>query len=424
MLAAIRKHGSGVPGTVKAYRQRGGLLWRWLFVPLYRRVPWPVKARAMQRAADDRVGVHASGAAARASPGGRLGTEPVRAARERAPSGARAGCRGSRSERLCCRHSRQQAPRCLESSVPFEANDRGTRMHSNSWLAIDVGTAPMVRAQELRFAWERFVDEIERGDDEEEDPEFVREAIADSWRRSFAAGVAPTGNRFAPVIADEEETHDLWENHPLGPRGAADPQLPVGDRRRGRIPDRDQRRRRRPALHRGQRGDPHAGRRGHELRRGHAVERARRRHQRDRHRGRARPRGAGVRARALPRAGAALGLLGRADPRSRQRIADRRDRPDGRLQDRPPGQPRRRHRDRGGRRGLAAARPPGARRAPARPLRRRGDARARHDRPGGAVRPADHAAAGELGREGPPDDPARRRRARAARTGRTRSPSP
>ena len=88
-------------------------------------------------------------------------------------------------------------------------------MHSNSWLAIDVGTAPMVRAQELRFAWERFVDEIERGDDEEEDPEFVREAIADSWRRSFAAGVAPTGNRFAPVVADEEETHDLWEDHPL-----------------------------------------------------------------------------------------------------------------------------------------------------------------------------------------------------------------
>jgi hypothetical protein len=88
-------------------------------------------------------------------------------------------------------------------------------MNSNPWLAIDVGTAPMVRAQELRFAWEHFVDELERGDDEE-DPELVREAIADSWRRSFAAGVAPTGNRFAPVMADEEETHDLWENHPLG----------------------------------------------------------------------------------------------------------------------------------------------------------------------------------------------------------------
>ena len=28
--------------------------------------------------------------------------------------------------------------------------------------------------------------------------------------------MAPTGNRFAPVVADEEETHDLWEDHPLG----------------------------------------------------------------------------------------------------------------------------------------------------------------------------------------------------------------
>jgi hypothetical protein len=69
----------------------------------------------------------------------------------------------------------------------------------------------MVRAQELRFAWERFVE----GQDEE-DPQLVREAIADSWRRSSAAGVAPTGNRFAPVVAGEEETHDLWEDHPLG----------------------------------------------------------------------------------------------------------------------------------------------------------------------------------------------------------------
>ena len=84
-------------------------------------------------------------------------------------------------------------------------------MHSNSWLAIDVGTAPMVRAQELRFAWERFVE-----GEADEDPQLVREAIADSWRRSSDAGVAPTGNRFAPVVAGEEETHDLWEDHPLG----------------------------------------------------------------------------------------------------------------------------------------------------------------------------------------------------------------
>ena len=58
----------------------------------------------------------------------------------------------------------------------------------NSWLAVDAGTTPLVRAQELRFAWERFM-----ADDDEEDPQIVREAIADSWRRSSAAGVDPTG---------------------------------------------------------------------------------------------------------------------------------------------------------------------------------------------------------------------------------------
>jgi hypothetical protein len=47
MLAAIRDVGSGAPGTVAPYRDRGGLLWRWVFVPLYRRLPWALKQRAM-----------------------------------------------------------------------------------------------------------------------------------------------------------------------------------------------------------------------------------------------------------------------------------------------------------------------------------------------------------------------------------------
>ncbi len=44
---AARRLGEGVPGTVAPYRGREGRLWRLLFVPLYRRVPWPVKRRAM-----------------------------------------------------------------------------------------------------------------------------------------------------------------------------------------------------------------------------------------------------------------------------------------------------------------------------------------------------------------------------------------
>ena len=47
LQAAIRDLGSDVPGTVAPYRARGGVLWRWLFVPLYRRLPWTVKRRAM-----------------------------------------------------------------------------------------------------------------------------------------------------------------------------------------------------------------------------------------------------------------------------------------------------------------------------------------------------------------------------------------
>src|SRR3954453_13541856 len=52
--------------------------------------------------------------------------------------------------------------------------------------------------------------------DADDDPEVLREAITDSWRRSHAAGVDPTGARLAPVVADADETHDRWAGHPLG----------------------------------------------------------------------------------------------------------------------------------------------------------------------------------------------------------------
>jgi hypothetical protein len=85
---------------------------------------------------------------------------------------------------------------------------------SNTWLAFDAATAPTVRAQELRFAWERFL-----GEDDDGEPS-VRGPIADSWRRSVAAGVDPTGHTLAPVMADEQEVHELYEEHPLGRRSA------------------------------------------------------------------------------------------------------------------------------------------------------------------------------------------------------------
>src|SRR3954449_9872876 len=88
-------------------------------------------------------------------------------------------------------------------------------MSSNSWLAIDVATAPMLRAQELRFAWERFVAALDAKGEDDGEPDDVRGPIVDSWRRSFAAGVDPTGHHLAPVVASEDEADMRWREHPL-----------------------------------------------------------------------------------------------------------------------------------------------------------------------------------------------------------------
>ena len=46
-LAVLRDLGRGHPSTTAPYRPPGGLFWRWVFVPVYRRVPWSAKERAM-----------------------------------------------------------------------------------------------------------------------------------------------------------------------------------------------------------------------------------------------------------------------------------------------------------------------------------------------------------------------------------------
>jgi hypothetical protein len=48
-LAAMEDQRRRHPGaTTRPAFPRGGLFWRFVFVPLYRRVPWDVKARAMR----------------------------------------------------------------------------------------------------------------------------------------------------------------------------------------------------------------------------------------------------------------------------------------------------------------------------------------------------------------------------------------
>ena len=46
-LAVLSEIGRNEPSTVEPYRPEGGRFWRMLFVPLYRRVPWSAKERAM-----------------------------------------------------------------------------------------------------------------------------------------------------------------------------------------------------------------------------------------------------------------------------------------------------------------------------------------------------------------------------------------
>src|SRR4051794_30178673 len=59
------------------------------------------------------------------------------------------------------------------TSTMLRITSRVESVSPNSWLAVDGETTPTLRAQELRFAWERF-----QADDEEAS-ELVREAITD-----------------------------------------------------------------------------------------------------------------------------------------------------------------------------------------------------------------------------------------------------
>jgi hypothetical protein len=77
----------------------------------------------------------------------------------------------------------------------------------NPWLAIDAATLPLERARELRHAWESFLGEGQL--------ESVRVPIAHSWQRSYAAGVDPSRDHIAPVVADADEASALWDAHPL-----------------------------------------------------------------------------------------------------------------------------------------------------------------------------------------------------------------
>ncbi|HMJ34101.1 MAG TPA: hypothetical protein VK501_09295 [Baekduia sp.] len=85
-------------------------------------------------------------------------------------------------------------------------------MPQNPWLAIDAATSPMVRAKQLRQAWEDFLCEGRL--------EGIRTPIAESWQRSYAAGVDPSGDHAAPALADADEAAARWHEHPLAAAAA------------------------------------------------------------------------------------------------------------------------------------------------------------------------------------------------------------
>lgn len=50
LIDSTRRLRRGAPSTVDPYRGSGDRFWRLVFVPLYRRLPWGVKRRAMTAA--------------------------------------------------------------------------------------------------------------------------------------------------------------------------------------------------------------------------------------------------------------------------------------------------------------------------------------------------------------------------------------
>jgi signal transduction histidine kinase len=86
----------------------------------------------------------------------------------------------------------------------------------SQWLAVGAETDPLTRARELQESWERLLADGALGP--EAPPEAtagLRTTIVDSWRRSLATGLDPTGS-LAPIEADESEVLARRFDHPLG----------------------------------------------------------------------------------------------------------------------------------------------------------------------------------------------------------------
>jgi hypothetical protein len=78
----------------------------------------------------------------------------------------------------------------------------------NPWVALDVATDPVEHSRLLRRAHERGVGGSDSGD--------VRRVVAESWKRSLAAGVAPEADG-APLVYEHEQLEAARERSPVAP---------------------------------------------------------------------------------------------------------------------------------------------------------------------------------------------------------------
>jgi signal transduction histidine kinase len=80
-------------------------------------------------------------------------------------------------------------------------------MPTNPWLALDATALPLLRARELRRNWDAYLSDGRL--------EQVRGPIAESWRRSRAAGIDASASRAPTLLADRRDVRERWEGHPL-----------------------------------------------------------------------------------------------------------------------------------------------------------------------------------------------------------------
>ena len=230
-----------------------------------------------------------------------------------------------------------------------------SRISPNPWLAIDIGHGADGAGAGAALRLGALPRRARATTTRRRRPELVRGPIADSWRRSFAAGVDPS--RPAPRARRRRRGRDaraagrsirsaapapLIRECLAATAEEAGYLIVVSDANGMLLRSRAQARVRMRAAEvmnfaEGTLwSEPGAGTNaiGTALAADHAVQ--------------------VFGARALQRGRPALDVLGGADPRPRHRRAARRHRPHGRLLDRPPAEPRGGHRDRAGRRGVAA----------------------------------------------------------------------